>query len=152
MAGPVSRVLSSSQLETLAAHGEERTAEAGERLFEIGDESYPFVAIIEGEVAVTDPAGREIVRHGASGFLGAWTLRRLPLFLVAGTFFPLDGLPDWVQVLANFNPLFQTVKLVRAAAFGTGVWTDLLRVGMLVLYAFLMWRIAIRAMERKLVD
>jgi thioredoxin reductase (NADPH) len=70
----VSRVLSSFQLETLAAHGEERTAEVGEKLFEIGDESYPFVAIIEGEVAVTDAAGSEIVRHGPSGFLGEMNL------------------------------------------------------------------------------
>ena len=52
VAGPVSRVLSSSQLATLAEHGEERTAEVGEKLFEIGDESYPFIAIVEGEAAV----------------------------------------------------------------------------------------------------
>ena len=75
-----------------------------------------------------------------------------PLFLVAGTFFPLDGLPEWVQVLAHFNPLYHTVKLVRAAAFGSEGWEDLLRVGMLVLFGLVMWRIAIRAMERKLVD
>jgi thioredoxin reductase (NADPH) len=54
----------------LAEHGQERTAEVGETLFEIGDESYPIVAIVEGEVSVTDAAGQEIVRHGASGFLG----------------------------------------------------------------------------------
>lgn len=70
MATPVARVLSSSQLAMLAEHGEERTAGVGETLFRIGDKSYPFVAIIEGEVAVTDAAGHEIVRHGASGFLG----------------------------------------------------------------------------------
>jgi thioredoxin reductase (NADPH) len=58
----------------LAEHGEERTAEVGETLFQIGDESYPFVAIIEGEVAVLDGAGREIVRHGVSGFLGEMNL------------------------------------------------------------------------------
>ncbi len=74
MAGPAHRVLSESQLATLAEHGEERTAAAGETLFEIGDKSYPFVAIIEGEVAVTDAAGHEIVRHGASGFLGEMNL------------------------------------------------------------------------------
>jgi thioredoxin reductase (NADPH) len=67
-------VLSSSQLATLAEHGEERTAGVGERLVEIGDERYPFVAIREGEVAVTDAAGHEIVRHGASGFLGEMNL------------------------------------------------------------------------------
>jgi thioredoxin reductase (NADPH) len=74
MAEPVSRVLSSSQLATLAEHGEQRTAEVGERLFEVGDESYPFIAIIEGEVAVLDGTGEEIVRHGASGFLGELNL------------------------------------------------------------------------------
>ncbi len=70
MAAPVSRVLSSSQLAMLAEHGQERTAEVGETLFQIGDETYPFVAILEGEVAVLDSDGQEIVRHGASGFLG----------------------------------------------------------------------------------
>ena len=68
--GPATRVLSSTQLETLAARGEERTAEAGERLYQIGDASYPFIAILEGEVAVLDGAGSEIVRHGRFGFLG----------------------------------------------------------------------------------
>ena len=72
--GPTSRVLSSSQLATLAALGEERTAAVGEKLFEVGDANYPFIAIQEGEVAITDPAGREIVRHGASGFLGEMSL------------------------------------------------------------------------------
>jgi thioredoxin reductase (NADPH) len=72
--GPATRVLSSSQLATLAAHGEERTAAVGEKLFEVGDPTYPFIAIREGEVAVTDAGGREIVRHGASGFLGEMNL------------------------------------------------------------------------------
>jgi lipooligosaccharide transport system permease protein len=74
-----------------------------------------------------------------------------PLFLVAGTFFPLDKLPKWARVLAEFNPLHHTVELVRHAAFG---WhsTDLLRVGALLLFGVLIWRIAIYAMQRKLVD
>jgi thioredoxin reductase (NADPH) len=58
----------------LAEHGEERAAEVGEKLFEVGDKSYPFIAIVEGEVAVTDASGGEIVRHGASGFLGEMNL------------------------------------------------------------------------------
>jgi len=64
------RVLSSTQLAQLAEHGEELTAEVGEKLYEIGDATYPFIAILEGEAAVLDGAGHEIVRHGASGFLG----------------------------------------------------------------------------------
>jgi thioredoxin reductase (NADPH) len=74
VATPVSRVLSPSQLELLARHGEERTAAVGETLFEVGDRGYPFVAIREGEISVTDANGREIVRHGAAGFLGEMNL------------------------------------------------------------------------------
>ena len=73
-AGPVTRVLSSSQLELLARHGEERTAVVGEKLFEVGDASYPFMAILEGEAMIADPSGREIVRHGPAGFLGEMNL------------------------------------------------------------------------------
>jgi lipooligosaccharide transport system permease protein len=74
-----------------------------------------------------------------------------PLFLVAGTFFPISTLPQWAQVLANFNPLYQCVELVRGAAFGF-VWSDLLRLGALVVFGIVTWRIAIFAMTRKLVD
>ncbi len=75
-----------------------------------------------------------------------------PLFLVAGTFFPIDTLPGWAQFLANLNPLYHTVELVRHAVFGFEGWTDLLRLGALVLFGLVLWRVAIRAMTRKLID
>ena len=75
-----------------------------------------------------------------------------PLFLVAGTFFPISGLPEWAQVLANLNPLYQCVELVRSAVFGTWEWVDLLRLGMLLGFGLATWRVAIYAMARKLVD
>jgi thioredoxin reductase (NADPH) len=74
VANPASRVLSSSQLATLAELGQERSAGVGEELFRIGDSTYPFIAILEGEAAVLDGAGHEIVRHGAHGFLGEMNL------------------------------------------------------------------------------
>ena len=74
MASPASPVLSESQLALLAAHGEERTADVGDVLFTIGDVRYPFIAILSGEAAVLDASGREIIRHGASGFLGEMNL------------------------------------------------------------------------------
>ncbi len=67
-------MLSPSQLATLAALGEERRARVGDVLFDVGDRSYPFIAIIEGEVAILDATGNEIIRHGASGFLGELNL------------------------------------------------------------------------------
>jgi lipooligosaccharide transport system permease protein len=75
-----------------------------------------------------------------------------PLFLVAGTFFPLSQLPRWAQILGNLNPLHQCVELVRDAAFGTGGWDDLARVAFLIGFALLTWRVAIYAMTRKLID
>src|SRR5262245_7127817 len=74
MAGSGSPSLSPSQLATLAALGEERTAKPGDVLFTVGDRRYPLIAIVEGEVAILDPAGHEIVRHRASGFLGELNL------------------------------------------------------------------------------
>ncbi len=73
-AGTLSPTLSASQLATLAEVGEERTADAGEVLYQVGDRRYPFIAIREGQVAIRDAAGNEIVRHGASGFLGELNL------------------------------------------------------------------------------
>jgi lipooligosaccharide transport system permease protein len=75
-----------------------------------------------------------------------------PLFLVAGTFFPLSGLPEWAQIAGNLNPLHHCVELVRHAAFGWEGWTDLARLGALVAFGLVMWRIAIHAMTRKLID
>jgi thioredoxin reductase (NADPH) len=74
VSGPVSPLLSPSQLEALAEIGEERSAPAGELLYRVGDRTYPFVAIREGEVAIVDAAGNELVRHGPSGFLGELNL------------------------------------------------------------------------------
>jgi lipooligosaccharide transport system permease protein len=75
-----------------------------------------------------------------------------PLFLVAGTFFPLGGLPHWAQVLGQINPLYHCVQLVRDAAFGFEGWADLAHLGVLLAFALLVWRIAIHAMTRKLID
>jgi thioredoxin reductase (NADPH) len=74
VAGSGSPILSSSQLATLAELGEERTANAGDVLFRVGDRRYPFIAILEGEAAILDAAGNEVVRHRTSGFLGELSL------------------------------------------------------------------------------
>jgi lipooligosaccharide transport system permease protein len=74
-----------------------------------------------------------------------------PLFLVAGTFFPIDRLPDWAQVAANANPLYHCVQLVRHAAFGWHAGADAAHYGALVLFGLVAWRLAISRMQRKLV-
>jgi lipooligosaccharide transport system permease protein len=75
-----------------------------------------------------------------------------PLFLVAGTFFPIDQLPDWAGVLANLNPLYHCVELVRHCAFGFEGLSDLWHVLALAIFAVLMWRLAINRMARRLIE
>src|SRR3954467_10565862 len=75
-----------------------------------------------------------------------------PLFLVAGTFFPIDQLPDWAQKLAQLNPLYHTVNLVRDAAFGWQPREDLIHLVVLIAFGLAMWRIAIWRMTARLID
>jgi lipooligosaccharide transport system permease protein len=79
------------------------------------------------------------------------TLVITPLFLVAGTFFPIDQLPEGLQALANVNPLYQLVELVRGAAFGFEA-VDALRYAALVAFSGVLWRVAVHRMERRLID
>lgn len=74
-----------------------------------------------------------------------------PLFLVAGTFFPLDGLPQGVQIVSELNPLHHLVELVRGAAFGFDGWHSLARVGALVVFALVMWRLAVWRSTKRLI-
>ena len=74
-----------------------------------------------------------------------------PMFLVAGTFFPLDDLPTWAQVAGNVNPLFHCVELVRHAVFGFEGLEDLGHLAFLLAFALISWRLAIRFMERRLI-
>jgi lipooligosaccharide transport system permease protein len=79
------------------------------------------------------------------------TLFVTPLFLVAGTFFPIDQLPEGVQIASQFNPLHHLVELVRHASFGFEP-TDPLRLLGLMLLALVLWRVAIRQMTQRLID
>ena len=74
-----------------------------------------------------------------------------PMFLVAGTFFPLDGLPTWAQVLGHLNPLYHCVQLVRDSVFGLLGWADVGHLAFLIGFALVSWRLAVRFMERKLI-
>lgn len=75
-----------------------------------------------------------------------------PLFLVAGTFFPISTLPPGIRALALANPLYHCVALVRDAALGRFVWADFAHAGVLIFFALLMWRLAVWQMQIKLID
>jgi thioredoxin reductase (NADPH) len=107
---PQSPLLSPSQLATLAALGEERSAPVGTVLYAVGDRTYPFVAILEGEVTILDAVGNELVRHGPSGFLGEINLLSgQTVFVTARVSKPLRYLAveraDFLALLNDDGPL-----------------------------------------------
>ena len=75
-----------------------------------------------------------------------------PLFLLAGTFFPIANLPQWAQVLAQFNPLYHCVKLVRDASFHWFPVEDLYHLSVLVVFALITWGLALGSLRGKLID
>jgi lipooligosaccharide transport system permease protein len=79
------------------------------------------------------------------------TLVVTPLFLVAGTFFPIQELPAGLRAAAQLNPLHHLVELVRHAAFGFEVG-DLIRIAALIVFAVVLWRVAVNRMEKRLID
>jgi lipooligosaccharide transport system permease protein len=75
-----------------------------------------------------------------------------PMFLVAGTFFPISSLPHGLRTIAQFNPLYHCVALVRDVSLNTINSTDLLHAAVLIVFAGLMWRLSIWRLESRLID
>jgi len=74
-----------------------------------------------------------------------------PLFLVAGTFFPLTRMPEWLRSLAQLNPLYHCVELVRHCAFGLDPAADVAHVAALCAFAVVAWGLAVWRSRAKLI-
>ncbi|CAL9444778.1 Inner membrane transport permease YadH [Nocardiopsis dassonvillei] len=113
----------------------------------------PFVAFFAGFAfalfGIWISAVINSVRSMDYVFSGLFT----PLFLVAGTFFPLTELPGWVQAVAVVNPLYHAVELIRGSVFGgLSGGAALLHVGVLLAFTALMWFLAGSQMRRRVVS
>ena len=111
----------------------------------------PFIAFVAGFGWASFGIGIAAVMKTIDNFSYVTSTVITPLFLVAGTFFPISGLPEWAQVLANVNPLYHCVQLVRHAVFGFGV-VDFWHLGFMLAFGLVAWRVAINRMEKKLID
>jgi lipooligosaccharide transport system permease protein len=75
-----------------------------------------------------------------------------PMFLVAGTFFPVSSLPAGLRTIAEINPLYHCVQLVRDAVFDNLGFADLGHAAVLIAFALIMWRVAIWRLGNRLID
>jgi len=77
-----------------------------------------------------------------------FTLVMTPMFIFAGTFFPVSQLPGWAQTVADFMPLYHTVNITRGLSSGnlSGLHIDLiwLLVCGLIFYALALYRMRIK--------
>jgi len=75
-----------------------------------------------------------------------------PMFLFSGTFFPLDGLPQWAQTFAATLPLTHLVDLTRHLCLGTLRAGMLWNVAYLLVFCLIFFPLALVAMRRRLVQ
>jgi lipooligosaccharide transport system permease protein len=111
----------------------------------------PFIAFIAGFGWASFGITISAIAKSIENFNYVTSAVLTPLFLVAGTFFPINQLPDWARVLAQFNPLYHCVQLVRDAVFGFQGWVDVYHLAFMVAFGLVMWRVAINRMQRKLI-
>ncbi|WP_370328111.1 ABC transporter permease [Euzebya sp.] len=77
----------------------------------------------------------------------------VPMFVVAGSFFPVEDAPAWLRLPARVNPLTHVVSLFRAAAFAdTGVGQLLISGAVVVAFTAAAWLLAVRMLRRALVS
>jgi lipooligosaccharide transport system permease protein len=75
-----------------------------------------------------------------------------PLLLLSGVYFPITSFPTWVQKLAEVNPLYHCVNLVRDAVFGWQWPQAIYDVAVIVAFAAIMAVLAITYLRRRLID
>ncbi|MCX7816940.1 MAG: ABC transporter permease [Syntrophales bacterium] len=73
-----------------------------------------------------------------------------PMYLFSGTFFPLDVLPLWMQILAFFLPLTHLVNMIREFCYGSLGSGVLLGIGYFSLCILVFYAFALRKMKNRL--
>lgn len=74
-----------------------------------------------------------------------------PMFLFAGTFFPLEQLPAWAHNVAMALPLTHVCALIRGACLNLPPPNLAIHVGYLIIVSPMLFLLALRLMHRRLV-
>ncbi len=109
-------------------------------------------AAMLGSVAVSAPlAAWSITLDRDVGIAVMLRLGVMPLFLLSGTFFPIQQLPSWLRPAAWLSPLWHVVELCRGATTGSiGAGSVLAHVAVLLGWLVVGWLCAVRTFSRRL--
>jgi lipooligosaccharide transport system permease protein len=110
----------------------------------------PFVAFLAGMMFMVLGLTYTVRVKHMDQLTFLFTLGVTPMFLFSGVFFPLSGLPTWVQTVAWFSPLYHVVELMRGLALGIegpslgghAIW--------MLIAAFLTWGAPSLSLRKKL--
>lgn len=100
-----------------------------------------FAGMVNGAIAISYMTYMPSISYVDYFF----TIVMTPMFLFAGTFFPIEQLPIWAQKIAYFMPLYHIVNITRALCSGTNLNSipgDLLWLLVCgsIFYIFSLWR------------
>jgi len=74
-----------------------------------------------------------------------------PMLFFSGVFFPLDGFPKWISVVAQFLPLTHAVNLSRAIMSGNWHLGMLYNLAVIVIAEIIVFAFALKLMKRRLI-
>ena len=74
-----------------------------------------------------------------------------PMFLFSGTFFPIEGIPEWAGIFSFVFPLYHLVELTRFFCIGAMESDPLFNVSYLLGFALFFGYLALLTMKRRLV-
>ena len=75
-------------------------------------------AVLTGMAFATPIAAFSATQENDQGFMIIFRLGVIPLFLFSGTFFPIEQLPETLETIAVWTPLWHGVDLVRGLVVG----------------------------------
>lgn len=92
------------------------------------------VAVLTGMAFAAPIAAYAATLEQDEPFALIWRLGIMPMFLLSGTFFPIEQLPQWLRAVAYATPLWHGVDLARDLVLGPAAVDEaLVHVGYLVL-------------------
>jgi lipooligosaccharide transport system permease protein len=74
-----------------------------------------------------------------------------PMFLFSGTFFPIENLPQWAQIVAMTLPLTHLVGLARSLCYSRFEGTMLWQLSYLVVFLAVFFPLALYKMRKRLI-